>query len=317
MSFPSPVINNHFKGPYRMILVIAVGLLLWMTSVSGVQGASDDAVFALGIVNERANEPDFALAQYSKLRGYLNQHLQTVGIQVAPLVITRDIPEMADRLKAEEVDAVIEGVFLTLELEERGGHLQPALLAWRKGQREYHSVFFSRKDGPIAALADLLGHILVFEAPRSTSAYAAPKIFLKQKGFTLVPADQNIIPNDAIRYVFAGAEINQAYWVLYGKGDAGAFNDGDWERLPPPLREQLRIIAQTPPLLRWLFSFRQGVSPEIRKAVETVLLNMHEDPAGREALLAASNIKQFERLTVQDQDRLAAWRKALAPIENP
>ncbi|MEZ5575450.1 MAG: PhnD/SsuA/transferrin family substrate-binding protein [Candidatus Competibacteraceae bacterium] len=63
-------------------------------------------------------------------------------------------------------------------------YLQPRA-SWRKGQREYHSVFFSRKDGPVAALADLPGHILVFEAPRSTSAYAAPKIFLKQGALSI------------------------------------------------------------------------------------------------------------------------------------
>ncbi|MEZ5575449.1 MAG: hypothetical protein R3F44_07290 [Candidatus Competibacteraceae bacterium] len=49
--------HNHqqsFQGPFRMILAIAVELLLWMTSVSEVQGASDDAVFKLGAVVNRA-----------------------------------------------------------------------------------------------------------------------------------------------------------------------------------------------------------------------------------------------------------------------
>lgn len=296
-------------------MIIACLLLASRDSVAQGTGV---VIFKLGVVSERPGEPDFALAQFSGLRSYLDSRLQPVGIRLAPLVIARDMPEMANRLEARDVDAVIEGVFPTLEIEKRvGGRLQPALLVWRKGQRQYHTVFFSRKDGPVATLADLRGRVLVFEALRSTSAYAMPQAYLRQQGFSLVPADRIPASADAVRYVFAGAEINQAYWVLHGKGDAGAFNDGDWERLPPPLREQLRLIARTPPLLRWLFSFRQGVNPQTQAAVEAALLGMHEDPAGREALRAASNISRFERLTEQDRDGLAEWRKTLTLIENP
>ncbi|MCP5158944.1 MAG: phosphate/phosphite/phosphonate ABC transporter substrate-binding protein [Gammaproteobacteria bacterium] len=293
----------------------AAGLLLWAIGVATAQNAND-LVFKLGVINERLNQPDFVLAQYSRLRDYLNTRLQIAGIRVV-LVIARDVPDMADKLVAQEVDAVIEGAFPTLDIERRTDRLQTTLLAWRKGQREYHTVFFSRKNGPVATLADLRGRVLVFETPRSTSAHAVPKAFLRQQGFVLVPAEQTSAPSDAIRYVFAGAEINQAYWVLYGKGDAGAFNNGDWERLPSSLQEQLRIIAQTSPLLRWLCSFRQGIDPETQATVEEVLISMHQDPAGREALKAASNIRRFERLTATDQDRLASWRTMLTPVESP
>lgn len=173
--------------------------------------------FTLGVINERPTEPDFALAQYSKLRDYLNTHLQEAGIRVAPLAITRDVPEMADQLAAQKVDALIDGVFPTLDIERRIGRLRTTLLVWRKGQREYHTVFFSRSEGPVATLTDLPGRVLVFETHRSTSAHAIPKAYLRQQGFIVVPADQTSPPANAFRYVFAGAELNQAYWVLHGK----------------------------------------------------------------------------------------------------
>ncbi|HRY14721.1 MAG: phosphate/phosphite/phosphonate ABC transporter substrate-binding protein [Candidatus Competibacteraceae bacterium] len=289
-----------------MVAVLALGIL----SVNLTLGAGD-VVFTLGVINERPTEPDFALAQYSKLQDYLNSRLQKAGIRVAPLMIARDVPEMANHLANQKVDAIIEGVFPTLNIERRIGPLQTTLLVWRKGQREYHTVFFSRKEGPVATLADLPGRTLVFEAHRSTSAHAMPKAYLRQRGFTVIPAGGTAALDDAIRYVFAGAELNQAYWVLHGKGDAAAFNDGDWQRLPPPIQEQLRIIARTPPIPRWLFSFRPGINPELQIAVEKVLLNMHEDSTGREALQAASAIQQFERLTAADQNQLAEWRKTL------
>lgn len=288
-----------------------VAVLLFWTVCVNVAYSAGDVVFTLGVINERPTEPDFALAQYSKLRDYLNARLQKAGVRVAPLTIARDVPEMADHLANQTVDAVIEGVFPTLDIERRIGPLQTTLLVWRKGQREYHTVFFSRKEGPVASLADLPRRVLVFEAHRSTSAHAMPKAYLRQQGFTVIPAGQTTTSDDAIRYVFAGAELNQAYWVLHGKGDAAAFNDGDWKRLPPPIQDQLRLIARTPPILRWLLSFRPEINPELQIAVEKALLTMHEDPNGREALQAASGIQRFERLTAADQDGLSQWRKTL------
>lgn len=306
--------HPRIRSCKRFINRVAV-LALGTVCINPTLGAGD-VVFTLGVVNERINEPDIALAQYSQLRDYLKTHLEKAGIRAAPLAIARDVPDMADKVLTKEVDAVIEGVFPTVDIERRTGPLQTTLLAWRKGQRQYYTVFFSRKDGPVATLADLPGHILVFEAPRSTSAYALPKAYLRQQGFSVVPAEQAGAPADAIRYVYAGAELNQAYWVLHGKGDAAAFNNGDWKRLPPPIQDQLRIIARTPSILRWLFSFRPGISPELQAAVEEVLLNMHKDPIGREALQAASNIQRFERLNVADQDGLSEWRKTLALIKD-
>jgi phosphonate transport system substrate-binding protein len=311
---PAAIEPAMFFNRYNILRTITVGIaaaVLLGSASSRAQPADSTVMFRFGVISERLDDPAFVLAQYSKLLDALSDRLKAAGIRMAPLVIARDLPDMANKLTAQQVDGFLDSVFPTLDLERRTGLMQPALVAWRKGQREYRSVIFSASQGPVATLADLRGRTLVFESPRSTSAHALPKAFLRQQGFTLFPADHAAIPADAIRYVFAGAELNQAYWVLHGKGDAAAFNDGDWERLPPPLRAQLRIIAQTPTLLRMLFSFRRGVSEATQTAIETALVGMHDDPAGSEALLAASNISKFERLTAADNDQLAAWRTLL------
>ena len=48
-----------------------------------------------------------------------------------------------------------------------------------------------------------------------------------------------------MRYVLALSEINQAIWVLHDKGDAGAFNEGDWAALPDKIRSQLRAAFES------------------------------------------------------------------------
>ena len=126
------------------------------------------------------------------------------------------------------MDFVLESVFPMLALRERSRSLEPALLVVRRGQREYRSVFFTRQESPIRSLADLRGRTLVLQAIRSTSAFALPRAELTRAGLRLVAADDAAADPKAVRYVLALAEVNQAVWVLHAKGDAGAFNEGDW-----------------------------------------------------------------------------------------
>ena len=163
------------------------------------------------------------------------------------LVIARDLDDLSRRLVRGDVDFVIETVFPTLVLQERSRCLEPSLVVFRRGQREYRSVFFTRRDAPIHSLRDLEGKTLVLQALRSTSAFALPKAELERAGLLLVPADDLRARPEDVRYVLALAEINEAVWVLHGKGDAGAFNEGDWAALPEKVRSQLRVFHETAP----------------------------------------------------------------------
>ncbi|MEE4379382.1 MAG: phosphate/phosphite/phosphonate ABC transporter substrate-binding protein [Candidatus Competibacteraceae bacterium] len=272
--------------------------------------------FRLGIVNERLDRPDFALRQYGKLHARLLETLARHNIQTAPLVVSDDMAKIAEKFTSGALDAVIEGVMPTLRIQQRTGVLEPTLLVWRKGQRQYHSVFFVRKDSPFDTLESLRGQTIVFESPRSTSAFFVPLVTLKGQGLSVLPATTETLDAGAVRYEFAESELNQAYWVHRGKAHAGAFNDGDWQRVPEIIRKDLRIIAQTPPLLRWLFSFHTDVDPRIKQAVTEALVAMHETKPGREALQAAENIVQFEPLSAADIDSLAHWRKQLSHLDS-
>ena len=265
-----------------------------------------------GVIAELANEPDRMLRVYSGLLGELSLKLAPRGIEVAPLIITRDLSELARLLAQGEVDMVCETVFVTLDLQqERLVSLTPRLAIVRREQREYHSVFFTNRTTGITALGDLRGRTLVLQASRSTSAYAVPRAELARNGIRLFPAGQPKAPPSAACYVFAGAELNQAIWVLKGKGDAGAFNEGDWKRLPEKVRAGLVIFHETQPLLRGLVSFRDDIDPAIQRASEEALLDLHHEPPGQRALEQADGITRFERLTARDVDRLAQWRRAL------
>jgi phosphonate transport system substrate-binding protein len=267
----------------------------------------------LGVVAEEQNEPDRMLRVFGDLLARLRERLSPRGVDVGGLVVARDVDDLSQRIARGEADIVIETVFPTLMLQERSGALTPGLVVVRRGQREYHSVFFTRKEAPIRTLADLRGRTLVLQVVRSTSAFALPKAELERAGLSVGPADDSTAGRRDVRYVLALSEINQAVWVLHGRGDAGAFNDSNWAALPEKIRSQLRIFHETRPIVRGLLSFRTGLDPRVRRAAEEVLVTLDSDEAGRAALDAAAGITRLEPLTAADRQELRGLAAVLRP----
>jgi phosphonate transport system substrate-binding protein len=264
------------------------------------------------VIAEEPNEPDRMLSVFGDLIARLSERLATADVRMGDLVIARDLEDLSQRLVRGDVDFVIETVFPTLALQERSRCLDPALVVVRRGQREYRSVFFTRQDAPIRSLRDLRGKTLVLQALRSTSAFALPKAELERAGLTLAPADDLRARPEDVRYVLALAEINQAIWVLHGRGEAGAFNEGDWAALPEKVRSQLRVFHETAPIVRGLLSFRTTLDPRTRGLVEATLISLPEDEGARAALARAA-VTRFERLTSEDRRVLRVWAPILRP----
>ncbi len=297
----------------RTRLLAFLGLLTtacggWTPRASAAEPATS---VRFGVIAEEPNEPDRMFNVYSPLLAELRQRLRPAGIGVAELVIARDLDDLSQRLSRKQVDFVLESVFPMLAMRERSGSLEPALLVVRRGQRDYRSVFFTRKESPIQSLADLRGRTLVLQAVRSTSAFALPRAELTRAGLRLVAADDAAADPAAVRYVLALAEVNQAVWVLHEKGDAGAFNEGDWQALPEKVRDKLRIFERSRPIQRGLIAFRSDLASATRSAVEQAMLALHQDEAGRKALAHASGITRFERLTPRERQAVLDWAPVL------
>jgi phosphonate transport system substrate-binding protein len=296
-------------------LASALALLLALAARSALPatpaGTATPARLRLGVVAEEKNEPDRMLAVFGALLARLRERLGGSGVDVEPLVIARDVDDLSQRIARGEVDFVIETVFPTLLLQERSRALEPALVVLRRGQREYHSVFFTRQDGPVRSLADLRGRTLVLQVLRSTSAFALPQAELTRAGLSLVAGDDPRATRDQVRYLLAEAEVNQAVWVLRGRGDAGAFSEANWAALPERIRSQLRVFHETGAILRGLLSLRAGLDPRVRRLSIEALEALETDAAGREALAQAAGITSFEPLTAADRRSLREWASVL------
>ena len=284
--------------------IVAMSLAPGTGSPRATQAPSPEKALRFGVMAEEAREPDRVLRVFEPFIELLRSRLLPHGIRVPEMLVARDIDDLSQRIRQGQVDLLIETVFPSLMLKERSACLDPSMVVVRAGQREYRSVFFTTKEAPIQKLADLQGRILVLQALRSTSAFAVPKAELAARGMRVLPNDDPRPDAKAVRYVLAGAEVNQAVWVLHGRGAAGAFNEGDWQALPEGVRSQLRIFHETRPLLRALLSLRTKLDPAIRARAEEVLLHLDGDAEGREILARTTGITRFERLTPRDRDGL-------------
>ncbi|MFZ4535023.1 phosphate/phosphite/phosphonate ABC transporter substrate-binding protein [Propionivibrio sp.] len=297
----------------RLILLLAATSPL-NPALAWADNATERYTLHLGVVNERANQPDYVLAQYAPLLDYLRRQLNPKGIAVGELRIAKDIAELAGLIRTGKVDFILESMLSTFRINASRILVEPSLAAWRKGRRETSTVFFVRQSSHIKQLRDLAGRTLALESPRSTTAYALPKIVLRQHGLVVEPVSASNGGSKSVRYVLADSEANQAYWVDRGRADAGAFNSGDWEQLPTGLRQGLRIIHTTETILRWLMSVRTQLQPSVLQPLETALLEMHSSTEGIMALQQAENISRFDRLNGEDLLSLQNWRAIATPL---
>ena len=286
-------------------------LLAGTTALPALMAFADENVapslLHLGVISDRENQPDHVLMQYSPLLDHLRQTLEAKGIAVGELRIARNTAELARFVRNRQVDIVIESMMATFRINAAEPLIKPALAAWRKGRRETRSVFFVRQNSPIKHLGELAGKTLALDSPRSTTAYTLPRIVLRQHGLVTeaLATDRNAAKS--VRFVLANAEINQACQVDRGRVDAAAFDTESWDELPKGLRQELRIIHTTEPILHWLLSVRTGLPPPALAAIHTAVLDLHASDEGTQALQKAGRIRRFDRLETGDLASIEKW----------
>lgn len=109
--------------------IITASFFLFLSILPSVSYAE---IFRFGVINERPDHPDHVLKQYNLFNTYLKEELKPHGVEVAELVIARNIPELIELIKRGQVDGFLEGVMPTIKIQQEVG-VTPELLAWRKG----------------------------------------------------------------------------------------------------------------------------------------------------------------------------------------
>ncbi len=223
------------------------------------------------------------------------------------------IPEPDDMIASaarNEVDIISETVFGALHLERDGG-MEPALLEWKGNVRSYHSVVLVRANSPFQKLEDLKGSTITFEDPGSTSGFFLPYVEIMDAGIDLVHVDSAKPVGDELRYRFVGAEINVVGALVRGNADAAAISNVDLdddEVVTRRFAPHVRVLHETREVPRSLMLYRASLPPADKDRLTELLLGLHETSDGRAILRKYFKVKQFERLTPEDEASLEQLR---------
>lgn len=251
------------------------------------------------VVGRVSMNPKKQLPGLEVLANYLAERLPDVGIRRGVALVAKDNAEMIGLLREGAVDLFSETVFSGLYFAEEGD-AEFLLREWKKGVAEYRSIFFARRDSGIRTIEDLRGRKIAFEDRGSTSGFLLPLAILKRHGLEAA----EIPPAGAaqagrVSYAFAISEVNIAAWVARGIADVGAFSSQDWEdvgRTPAPIKMDLVTIYESDPIMRSAVLVRTGLRPELKSRIKQILLQLHDDPVGRDMLERYNQVSKYDEI---------------------
>ncbi len=179
---------------------------------------------------------------------------------------------------------------------------------------QFRGIFLVRKDHTLASPKTLRGKSVSYPAPTALAATMMPQAFLQEHGIDVMREVDN-------RYV--GSQESSILNVYYGKVDAGATWPPPWRKFQmdePDKANQLVVLWQTETLPNNGLVVRDDVPVPLTRAVESLLLTLHESEEGR-ALLQQIPLSRFESA---DEDTYASTRaflkrfsETVRPIEVP
>lgn len=233
---------------------------------------------------------------FQPLADYLKTRLGGAGIGGVEIAVTTTAGEMTRRIAAGEVDVYIDSPFVIARIHRQVG-LQPLVRRWKKGAAEYHTLFVAREDSGIESFDDLLGRVIAFDDPQSSSGHLLPKAMLIEHGYRLIElrSARDYVPPDAIGYVFSMDDVNTMFWIARGKVAAGVTSPEFLELYRKKGTDELIAFARSMDIPRHVVAHRPDLDPAIVREVERVLIGMERNEAGRKALMAFQKTTRFDR----------------------
>ncbi|MDP2561700.1 phosphate/phosphite/phosphonate ABC transporter substrate-binding protein [Psychrobium sp. 1_MG-2023] len=260
--------------------------------------ASLDASAKAFVIGKVSDNPQKHYGYLKPMADYLAKNLSEFGYTEGKVLMAKNNRQMVRYLKRKKVDLVTETIFSGVIFKDKA-KAELLLTKWKKGQKNYESLIFVRKDSGINSLDDFKGKTIAFEDPGSTSAFYIPAAMLLRHGLSLERLDsvRDFPDEESVGYVFSNEEINTSTWVHKRLVQIGALNDHDWNKsdhLPKKFRDDFKIIAKSEKFPRGVELVRAGMSEALKRKIKSLLLNIHDDPDGVHILERYQKTARFQ-----------------------
>ena len=204
----------------------------------------------------------------------LLQQLGQVSKQCFVLRVAPTIPTFEAELRSGRADCVYMNPYHAVLAQRWRGYI-PLV---RDGSKPLRGLLVVRKDSPIRSIRELNGQAVAFPSPNAFAATLLPRVLLARQGITIQP-------------VFENTHSNVYRSVALGMLPAGGGINNTLRRERPELREELRVLWQTPPFPSHPFACLPSLAQARREALQAGFLTLATNPANH-GLLDAIQIPE-------------------------
>ncbi len=247
--------------------------------------------------------PKGTVESYAPLLDYLGQKLN----RPVELVQRRTYLEVNDLIERGEVDLAF--VCTSAYIVGNNDFGMELLVAPQvNGETVYHANLIVPFDSPVKDLTGLKGKVFAFTDPISLTGRAYPTALVQQLGFS---------PETFFsRTFFTYSHDEAVYAVANGLADGASVDSMVFDYAlarDPSLAQKVKVIHQSPPFGIPPVVVNPNLRPQVKADLQTLLLDMHQDPAGQAALSAIG----LERFVTLDDSAYAAARLLIQEVPLP
>lgn len=229
--------------------------------------------------------------RYRPLAAYLSEK---VGVKIRLTILSR-YGDVVERFALRGMDgAFLNSLGAAMAITKLG--VEPvARRVNLDGTSTIRGYIFVRTDSNINSVKDMKGKRIAFVDRATASGYLFAVAFLQENGIS-------DIDKYFAEYFFTGSHDSAIYSVLDNRADIGCASRTIFNALvskDPTIKRELRVIAQSEEFPENTLCLRKNISQEIKNRITDILLNMNQDPAGKEILKKFGALK-FIKTTVKD-----------------
>jgi phosphonate transport system substrate-binding protein len=240
------------------------------------------------------------MERYEPLAAYVSKK---IGVKIKLKVLPR-YGNIISNFVSEGMDGAFFGSFTYSMAHAKLGVEVLARPENGEGISSYHGLMLVRKDSLIKTAEDMKGKRFAFVDKATTAGYLLPLAYFKKNGIR----DYRAYLKETY---FAGTHEDVIYDVLNKKADIGAAKNTVFERLAKTderILKELLILEKSPDVPENGLAVRKDLDNSLKIKIRETLINMHNDPAGKD-VLSKFGARRFIETTDKDYGPVFAYAK--------
>jgi phosphonate transport system substrate-binding protein len=259
-----------------MALFLALFLVAGCNNVDKppVKSVKQDKTLIIGLLPEQ--NIFHQLERYDPLAKYIADKL---GMKIELKILPR-YGNIINNFVSENMDGAFLGSFTYALAHSKLGLEVIARPENTEGVSTYHGLIFARKDSGIRNIKNMAGKRFAFVDKATTAGYLLPLAYFKKYGI-------DNYKNYLKETYFAGTHEDVINDVLDRKTDIGAAKNTVFYRLAEKdkrILNDLIIFETSPEVPENGIAMRKDIDISVKTKIKDILLDMHNDPAGRKVL---------------------------------